>query len=91
MDVRGPRPQDVFAINQHDPGSELDEGRTLARTIELSAGTLMVLRPTHQTPTNPQNLAASHAPAARPAPLFPLTPRCCTQVPDRPQNPPKIS
>ena len=34
---------DVFAINQADPGVDLDEGRTLTKTIDLSAATLVVL------------------------------------------------
>lgn len=34
---------DVFAINQHDPLSDLRGGQTLRDTIELSVGTFMVL------------------------------------------------
>jgi hypothetical protein len=34
---------DVFAINQQNPGQDLHKGRTLARTIELAAHTLVVL------------------------------------------------
>lgn len=34
---------DIFAINQHDPLSDLQGGQTLRWTIELSVGTLMVL------------------------------------------------
>ena len=41
--------QDIFAINQDDSGGkfsamdELDDGKTLARVIELSRSTLVVL------------------------------------------------
>ena len=42
---------DIFAINQHDPGSELHNGGALARTIELAAETLVVLDP--HTPAFP--------------------------------------
>ena len=34
---------DVFAINQHDPGTDLHGGRSLARTIQLAGETLVVL------------------------------------------------
>ena len=44
-----PSLQDIFAINQDDSGgtfsamAELDDGKTLARVIELSRSTLVVL------------------------------------------------
>jgi hypothetical protein len=34
---------DIFAINQHDPGTDLHGGRALARTIKLVRETLVVL------------------------------------------------
>ena len=36
---------DIFAINQHAPGSDLHGGKALARTIEIAAETLVVLDP----------------------------------------------
>ena len=40
---------DVFAISQHDPGADLDDGQTLRKTIDIAAATLVVLD-THVLP-----------------------------------------